>query len=268
VKFIAHCPECGTELIRLEGEAKHFCPNDTGCPPQIKGKLEHFVSRKAMDIGLAEATIEQLYNDGQLKNVADFYTLTRESLIKLERFAAKSAENLLNSIEESKNITFDRVLYAIGIRFVGETVAKKLASHFRSMERISKASLEELIEVGEIGEVIAGSVLRYFENESNKALIRRLADAGVQMELAGDALQPKTMKLKNQNFVISGVFEKHSREELQKMIEENGGKNLGSVSSKTNFIVAGEGMGPSKKDKAVKLGIPIITEDQFLDMLK
>ncbi len=175
VKFITHCPECGTELTRLTGEAKHFCPNDTGCPPQIKGKLEHFVGRKAMDIGLAEATIEQLYNHGLVRNVADFYTLTRETLIKLERFAAKSAENLLTSIEESRKIPFDRVLYAIGIRFVGETVAKKLASHFRSMERISKASLEELIEVGEIGEVIAGSVLRYFENEAN---IRMITPAG------------------------------------------------------------------------------------------
>jgi DNA ligase (NAD+) len=268
VKFITHCPECGTELVRLMGEAKHFCPNDTGCPPQIKGKLEHFVSRKAMDIGLAEATIEQLFNHGLLQNVADFYTLTNETLIKLERFAAKSAENLLTSIDESKNIPFDRVLFAIGIRFVGETVAKKLASHFRSMQRISRASLEELIEVGEIGEVIAGSVIRYFENEANRTVISRLVQSGVQMELAGDALQPKTLKLKNINFVISGVFEKHSREELQKMIEENGGKNLGSVSSKTNFIVAGEGMGPSKKDKAVKLGIPIISEDQFLEMLR
>ncbi len=268
VKFITHCPECGTELVRLMGEAKHFCPNDSGCPPQIKGKLEHFVSRKAMDIGLAEATIEQLYNHGLLLNVADFYTLTKETLIRLERFAAKSAENLLTSIDESKNIPFDRVLYAIGIRFVGETVAKKLASHFRSMQRISRASLEELIEVGEIGEVIAGSVLRFFENEANRTVISRLAQAGVQMELAGDALQPKSLKLKNLNFVISGVFEKHSRDELQKMIEENGGKNLGSVSSKTNFIVAGEGMGPSKKDKAVKLGIPIISEDQFLEMLR
>ena len=268
VKFITHCPECGTELVRLTGEAKHFCPNDTGCPPQIKGKLEHFVSRKAMDIGLAEATIEQLYNHGLLIYVSDFYTLTREMLISLERFAAKSAENLLTSINESKNIPFDRVLYAIGIRFVGETVAKKLAAHFRSMERISRASVEELIEVGEIGEVIAGSVVRFFENEANKTVINRLAEAGVQMELASDALQPKTLKLKNINFVISGVFEKHSREELQKMIEENGGKNLGSVSSKTNFIVAGEGMGPSKKDKALKLGIPIISEDDFLEMLK
>jgi DNA ligase (NAD+) len=268
VKFITHCPECGTELVRLTGEAKHFCPNDTGCPPQIKGKLEHFVGRKAMDIGLAEATIEQLYNHGLVQNAADFYTLTRDVLVKLERFAAKSAENLLNSIEESKSIPFDRVLYAIGIRFVGETVAKKLASHFRSMDRISKASLEELIEVGEIGEVIAGSVLRYFESAANQKVVSRLADAGVQMELAGDALQPKTLKLKNINFVISGVFEKHSREEMQQMIEENGGKNLGSVSSKTNFIVAGEGMGPSKKDKAVKLGIPIISEDQFLEMLR
>jgi DNA ligase (NAD+) len=268
VKFITHCPECGTELVRLTGEAKHFCPNDTGCPPQIKGKLEHFVGRKAMDIGLAEATIEQLYNHGLLTYVSDFYKLTREMLIGLERFAAKSAEHLLTSINESKNIPFDRVLYAIGIRFVGETVAKKLAAHFRSMERISRASLEELIEVGEIGEVIAGSVVRFFENEANKTVISHLAEAGVQMELASDALQPKTLKLKDINFVISGVFEKHSREELQKMIEENGGKNLGSVSSKTNFIVAGEGMGPSKKDKAVKLGIPIISEDQFLEMLR
>jgi DNA ligase (NAD+) len=268
VKFITHCPECGTELVRLTGEAKHFCPNDTGCPPQIKGKLEHFAGRRAMDIGLAEATIEQLYNHGLLMNVSDFYSLTREMLIKLERFAAKSAENLLNTIEESRNVPFDRVLYAIGIRFVGETVAKKLASHFRSMERISNATLEELIEVGEIGEVIAGSVVRFFENEANKTVIAGLAKAGIQMELSVDALQPKTLKLKNMNFVISGVFEKHSREELQQMIEENGGKNLGSVSSKTNFIVAGDGMGPSKKDKAMKLGIPIISEDQFLEMLK
>jgi len=268
VVFISHCPECGTELVRLTGEAKHFCPNDTGCPPQIKGKLEHFVGRKAMDIGLAEATIEQLYNHGLVRDVADFYTLTREMLIRLERFAAKSAENLITSIEDSKNIPFDRVLYAIGIRFVGETVAKKLASHFRSMDRISQATLEELIEVGEIGEVIAGSVLRFFQNEANKTIIRRLAQAGVQMELSGDALQPKSLKLKNLSFVISGVFEKHSREELQKMIEENGGKFLGSVSSKTNFIVAGEGMGPSKKDKAEKLGIPIISEDDFLEMMK
>jgi len=255
-------------LVRVPGEAKHFCPNDTGCPPQIKGKLEHFVGRKAMDIGLAEATIEQLYNHGLVQNVADFYVLTRETLIKLERFAAKSAENLLSSIEESKNVPFDRVMYAIGIRFVGETVAKKLASHFRSMEKISTASLEELIEVGEIGEVIAGSVLRYFENESNKMVIRRLADAGIQMELADDALQPKSIRLKNLIFVISGVFEKHSREELQDMIEENGGKNAAGVSSKTNFILAGEGMGPSKKDKAAKLGIPIISENDFLKMLK
>ena len=268
VKFITHCPECGTELVRLTGEAKHFCPNDTGCPPQIKGKLEHFVSRKAMDIGLAEATIEQLYNHGLLRNAADFFALTNETLMKVERFAAKSAENLLTSIDESKNIPFDRVLYAIGIRFVGETVAKKLASHFRSMQRISQASLEEMIEIGEIGEVIAGSVIRYFENEANRTVISRLAQSGVQMVLADDALQPKSLKLKNLSFVISGVFEKHSREELQKMIGENGGKNLGSVSSKTNFIVAGEGMGPGKKDKAVKLGIPIISEDQFLDMLK
>ncbi len=191
VKFITHCPECGTELVRLTGEAKHFCPNDTGCPPQIKGKLEHFVGRKAMDIGLAEATIEQLYNHGLLQNVADFYTLTREMLIKLERFAARSAENLITSIEESKNISFDRVLYAIGIRFVGETVARKLASHFRSMDRISKASLEELIEVGEIGEVIAGSVIRYFENEANRRVISRLADAGIQMELTGGCSSAK-----------------------------------------------------------------------------
>ncbi len=268
VQFITHCPECGTELIRLTGEAKHFCPNDTGCPPQIKGKLEHFVGRKAMDIGLAEATIEQLYNHGLVRNAADFYSLTPEILVKLERFAAKSAENLVVSIEESKKIPFDRVLYAIGIRFVGETVAKKLASHFRSMERISGASPEELIEVGEIGEVIAGSVLRYFDNEGNREVIKRLTDAGLQMELSIDALQPKSLKLQNLSFVISGVFEKHSREELQKMIEENGGKNMGSVSSKTNFIVAGEGMGPSKKDKALKLGIPIISEDDFLSMLK
>jgi len=267
VVFITRCPECGTNLVRIKGEAKHYCPNETGCPPQIKGKLIHFVGRKAMDIGLAEATIEQLYNHGLLENSADFYALTREVLMKLERFAAKSAENLLKSIEESKKVPFERVLYAIGIRFVGETVAKKLAMHFRSVESIMKASFEELILVGEIGDVIAGSVIQYFSQDRNRKMITRLREAGLQFESAPETLKMKSAKLNSMNFVISGVFKTHSREELQAMIEENGGKNLAAVSSNTDYIIAGEGMGPSKREKAMKLGIPIISEEEFLVML-
>ncbi len=268
VEFITHCPECGTELQRMPGEAKHFCPNETGCPPQIKGRLEHFVGRKAMDIGLAEATVEQLYNHGLLKDPADFYNLTTESLIRLERFAQKSADNLVKSIEESKNVPFERVLYAIGIRYVGETVARKLAGHLKSMDKIAAASVEELMEVGEIGEVIAGSVYRYFRDARNMKVVERLKAAGLHMEQQSDMHTPKSAKLEKMNFVISGVFANHSREELQKLIEENGGRNLGSISSNTNFVVAGDNMGPSKKEKAAKLGIPIISEDEFMDMLK
>ena len=266
--FITHCPECGTELIRIAGEAKHFCPNETGCPPQLKGRLIHFVGRKAMDIGLAEATIEQLYNHGLLRDNADFYKLRKEELMNLERFAEKSADNLLKSIEESKRVPFDRVLYAIGIRFVGETVAKRLASHFRSIDAISSVSFDQLITVGEIGDVIAGSVILFFSYERNRIMIARLRDAGVQLSIQAEAIKKKSLKLSNLSFVISGVFKAHSREEIQNLIEENGGRNLATVSSNTSYIVAGEGMGPSKREKAAKLGIPILSEEEFLDLLK
>jgi DNA ligase (NAD+) len=267
IQFIDKCPECNTTLVRLEGEAKHFCPNEAGCPPQIKGKLVHFVSRKAMDIACAEATVEQLYNQGLLKDAADFYALTKEKLISIERFAQKSAENLIASINESKRVPYERVLYAIGIRYVGETVAKKLVSHFSSIDQLSIASLEDLIKVGEIGEVIANSITEYFTHERNKDLIKRLKDAGVQLNVS----EVKSMlsdKLSGKNFVISGIFKNYSRENIQRMIEENGGKNLSSVSSNVHFIIAGDGIGPSKLDKAIKLRIPVISEDEFIDMLK
>jgi DNA ligase (NAD+) len=267
VDFISKCPECGTELVRMEGEAKHFCPNETGCPPQIKGRLLHFVGRKAMDIGLAEATVEQLYSQGLLKDVADYYALDQGVLVKLERFAEKSAENLIRSIEESKKIPFERVLYALGIRFVGETVAKKLAVHFRSMQALSAASYDELIGVGEIGEVIARSIIQFFSQERNGLMIDRLKYAGLQFNLVSEPAPDRSTKLSNLNFVISGVFKSHSRDELQKMIEENGGKNLAAVTSNTHYLLAGEGMGPSKHEKAIKLGIPVISEEEFLGML-
>lgn len=268
IVYISQCPECGTGLIRSAGEAKHFCPNETGCPPQIKGRLVHFVGRKAMDIGLAEATIEQLFNHGLIRDSADFYSLQKDELIKLERFAEKSADNLLNSIRESKKVPFERVLYAIGIRFVGETVAKRLASYFMSIESLSQATFDELISVGEIGDVIAGSIIHFFNQERNRKIVSRLRDAGLQLSSQSDPAQIKSLKLSNLNFVISGVFKFHSRDELQKMIEENGGRNLSGVTANTNFILAGDGMGPSKREKAVKLGILIISEEEFLDMIK
>ncbi|HEX2394705.1 MAG TPA: NAD-dependent DNA ligase LigA [Bacteroidales bacterium] len=266
VQFIELCPECGTRLIRLPGEARHFCPNDTGCPPQIKGRLVHFVGRRAMDIGCAEATIEQFYNEGLLKDPSDFYDLTTDILIKLERFGKKSAENLVKSIELSKKAPFGRVLYALGIRNVGETVAKKLASHFDSINELMTANETELMQVGEIGDVIAKSVKMYFSNPKNRDIVERLRAAGVQMiKAAGHAR--KSEKLAGKTFVISGVFKNHSREEIQRIIEENGGKNLGSVSSNTSYVVAGDGMGPAKKEKAAKLGVQIISEEDLMSML-
>jgi DNA ligase (NAD+) len=267
VRFIEKCPECKSTLVRLEGEAKHFCPNETGCAPQIKGKLEHFVSRKAMDIGCAEATVEQLFNQGLIRNVADFYDLTREKLLGLERFAEKSADKLIMSIQASKLVPFERVLYAIGIRYVGETVAKKIVSHFTSVDELMKATIEDLVQVAEIGEVIAQRIVAYFTNDINKEMIARLREAGVQLK--SSAVNTRlSEKLFGRSFVISGVFKFHSREEMQKIIIENGGKHLSSVSSNTHYIVAGEGMGPSKREKASKLGIPVITEEEFMEMLK
>ena len=267
IEFITTCPECGTPLIRPEGEARHFCPNETGCPPQIKAKLVHFVSRKTMDIGCAEATVEQFYNHGLIRDIADFYTLNKEVLVKLERFADKSADNLLKSIQDSKKVPFERVLFAIGIRYVGETVAKKLAAHFKSVDELMIATPENLMQVGEIGEVIAKSIIDFFALPRNRTLIDKLKAAGIQFSSSGIE-KTKTDRLKGLSFVISGVFKDHSREEIQKIIEENGGKNLGSVSTNTSYVVAGEGMGPAKREKAAKLGIPIITEKDFLSMLE
>ena len=264
--FISTCPECGTTLIRKEDEAAHYCPNDRGCPPQIKGRIEHFISRKAMDINAAEATIDLLYREGLVSDPADLYTLDFNRVKNLERFGEKSARNLIQSIESSKSVPFPRLLYALGIRYVGETVAKKLAESFLSMDGLMEADRESLEQVDEIGERIAQSLLSYFNEEVNLQLIQRLKAAGLRMEmentsgLISDSLAGKS-------FVISGVFARHSREELKSMIEEHGGKNSGSISARTDFILAGENMGPAKYEKALKLGIDIISEEQFLAML-
>ena len=264
-EYITHCPECGTLLVRNEDEAKHYCPNETGCPPQIKGKLIHFVSRKAMDIGLAEATVSQLYDEGLLSNPADFYKLKKENLMGLERFADKSATNLIQSIEDSKKVPFHRVLFALGIRYVGETVAKIIAEYFRSVEAIQKATFDELIQVNEIGDRIAESLLNYFADEKNLKFIEELKNFGIQLE----ASQPveKGDALKGKSIIISGVFNRFSREKIKELIEQNGGKNVSSLSSNTDFLVAGENMGPAKLAKASQLSIPIISEDEFLKMI-
>lgn len=267
LEFIKNCPECGSELIKGEDEAKHFCPNETGCPPQIKGRLYHFASRKAMDIGLAEATIELLYNRQLLKDQADYYELRKADLVDLERFGEKSASNLISSIEASRNVPFERVLYALGIRYVGETVAKILARHFRSIENIMQASYEELTEVGEIGEVIAGSIIQYFSVPGNINLISRLASAGVRLQ--ADEKQLKgSGSLSGKTFVVSGVFSKFSREGIKKFIEDNGGKILSSISPNTGYLVAGDKTGPAKMEKAHDLNIPVISEDELINMIK
>lgn len=267
VCFIRTCPECGTQLVRPEGEAAHYCPNESGCPPQIKGKIEHFVTRKAMNINIGPETVEDLYEAGYVKNTADLYTLKVGDLLRLERWAEKSARNLMASLEESKQVPFERVLYGLGIRYVGETVAKRLASAFLNMEQLSKASLEELTAVDEIGERIAQSVIRYFADEKNQQLVNRLKEYGLQMAIAEDKLANRSEKLKGLTIVISGTFSKHSRDEYKAMIEQHGGKNSGSVSSKTHYILAGENMGPAKLEKASKLGVKIISEDEFLNMI-
>ncbi|MBN2523364.1 MAG: NAD-dependent DNA ligase LigA [Bacteroidales bacterium] len=266
LEYITHCPECGTKLIRLEGEAKHYCPNESGCPPQIKGRLIHFVSRKAMDIGLAEATVAQLYDHDLIKNVADFYSLRKEQLISLERFAEKSAENLIASIENSKKVPFHRVLYALGIRYVGETVAKTLAVEFGSIDAIENATVEKLISVDEIGERIAESINSYFADHENTDCIKRLKEHGLQFQI-NKAVQKGTT-LSGKSLIISGVFSQHSREEIKEIIEQNGGKNVSSVSGNTDFLVAGKNIGPGKLEKAHKYGIPIISEEELLDMIR
>ena len=268
VRFVNKCPECGTELVRTEGEAAFYCPNENGCPPQIKGKIEHFVTRRAMDINIGPETVEDLYEAGFVKNVADLYELRITDLLSLERWAEKSARNLMESLRKSLNVPFERVLFALGIRYVGETVAKRLARAFPSMEKLEQATFEELVSVDEIGERIARSVIDYFTEPRNKELVSRLKKYGLQMSLPEDALQGQSEVLKGLVFVISGTFSKHSRDEYKEMIERYGGKNTGSVSGKTNFILAGENMGPSKLEKATKLGVKIINEEEFLRMIE
>ena len=264
--FPEKCPECGTELVRQEGEAAFYCPNENGCPPQIKGKIEHFISRKAMDIGSGEATVELLYNQGLVANVADLYELKFEDVVNLERFAEKSAKNLIQSIEKSKNVPFERVLYALGIRYVGETVSKILARKFKNIDNLMSASLEELTAVDEIGEKIAESIRIFFNNGQNVAIIERLRKAGLKFEIDEDDEKPQV--LNGKNFVVTGNFgTPQRRKEIEQLVEKYGGKKVSSVSSKTNFVVAGEKAGSSKINKAQQLGIPIISEDDFLKMI-
>ncbi|WP_297333008.1 NAD-dependent DNA ligase LigA [Flavobacterium sp.] len=268
-EYIHKCPECLTELVRKEGEAQHYCPNFYGCPPQIIGRVQHYISRKAMDIeGLGGETVALLYNSGLIENYADLYELKKEQIVPLERMADKSAENLINGIEKSKEIPFERVLYALGIRYVGETVAKKLAKHYKTIDNLATASLMDLILVDEIGERIAQSVVDFFENEQNRTLIERLKGYGVQLEVKDVASTTVSNKLAGNTFVVSGVFAKFSRDELKKAIEDNGGKVGSSISSKTNYVVAGDNMGPAKLEKAQKLGVKIISEDEFIEMIR
>ncbi len=268
-QYITHCPECETELIRQEGDAKHYCPNYNGCKPQVIGRIQHFISRKAMDIeGLGGETVALLVNEGLIQNYSDLYTLTKDDVLPLERMADKSAENLITGIEASKTIPFERVLFAIGIRYVGETVAKKLAKHYKSIDALSQATMEDLVAVDEIGDRIAESVIEFFSSEANRVIINRLQQYGLQLELSADTLANQTDKLQGLSIVVSGVFHSVSRTELKQLIENNGGKVSSSISSKTNYLVAGDKMGPSKRTKAENLQIPIISEQEFLDLIK
>ena len=268
VDFIAKCPECGTPLVRNEGEAAHYCPNDLSCPPQIKGKIEHFVTRDAMNIdSIGPETIELLYNYGLVKNIADLYTLNSVDLMFLPRMGMKSAENIVAGMRLSLQVPFERVLFALGIRFVGATVAKRLARAFKNIDNLMNASFEELIAVDEIGERIATTVTQFFANEGNRELISRLKEYGLCFEVSEEETQMHSDILNGQSIVISGVFAHHSRDEYKEIIEKNGGKNVGSISKSTSFILAGENMGPSKFEKAQKLGIRIVGEDDFLAMI-
>ena len=265
--FIDSCPECGSQLVRKEGEAAHYCPNEYGCPPQIRGRIEHFISRRAMDIGAAEATIEQLFNVGLIKDAGDLYSLRKEDLVGLERFAEKSASNLVDSIARSRNVPFERVMFALGIRYVGETVAKKLARHFTSMDRLRSANFDALVAADEVGERIAESILQFFNDPKNRHLMDKLESAGLQFSMVTEQVKTGN-KLEGLTFVISGSFEKHSRDELKQLIESNGGKNAGSISTRTDYLLGGEGIGPSKLKKVETLDIPIISEDEFLVMIR
>jgi len=269
ITFIENCPECQTELIRKEGEAAHYCPNEDGCPPQIKGKMEHFVSRKAMDIdGIGQETIELLFAEGLAQNITDFYQLQKKQLENLERMAGKSAQRILDGLEASKKVPFERVLFSLGIRFVGETVAKILVKKLHTIENIQIQTEEQLVDIDEIGGRIAESVVEWFSKEEHLELIRNLKEQGLQFVISEDQLEGLTEKLAGLNIIISGTFEKHSRGDLKKMIEKNGGKNVGSISKKTSYMLAGNNIGPSKLEKVTKLGIPMISEEDFLKMLE
>ena len=267
VQFIRRCPECGTPLVRYEGEAAWYCPNDAGCPPQIKGRIEHFVARKAMNIiGLGPEIIEDYYRRKLIRNIADLYTIDVQQ-INGDGSRGKSAQNIVNAIQKSKDVPFERVVFALGIRFVGETSARLLARHFKSMDALMAAGLEELQEVEGIGEVMAKSIISYFHNDVNREIVERLRGYGLQFELSQEQTAAQSDKLAGQSIIISGVFQHHSRDEYKLLIEQNGGKNVGSISSKTSFILAGDNMGPSKLQKAEKLGIRIVSEDEFLEMI-
>lgn len=269
VTFITHCPECGSELVRYEDEAAYYCTNETTCPPQIKGKIEHFISRRAMNIeGLGPETVDLFYQEGLIHDIADLYTLQTADICRLERMGEKSAENIIQGIERSKEVPYERVLFALGIRFVGETVAKKVAKAFCSIEALASANLDDLIHVDEIGEKIAGSIIQYFANEKNRILVERLRQSGLKLEADEEDLSGYSDKLKGMSIVISGVFARHSRDEYKALIEKHGGKNVGSISKKTSFILAGDNMGPSKLEKAQQLNIPIKDENEFLAMIE
>ncbi len=266
--YITHCPECQTELVRIEGEANHYCPNFYGCPPQIIGRIQHYISRKAMDIeGLGGETVALLFNNGLVRNYADLYELKVEQILPLERMAQKSAENLVNGVALSKNIPFERVLFALGIRYVGETVAKKLAKHYKNIDSLRQASLMDLILVDEIGERIAQSVIDFFDNQENQIIVERLQNYGIQLEIVEKFNPNATDKLEGKTFVVSGVFTLYSRDELKQTIEDNGGKVGSSISAKTDYVIAGDNMGPAKLDKANKLNIPIISEQDFQKLI-
>lgn len=268
VKFIDKCPECGTPLVRYEGEAAHYCPNDTGCPPQIKGRIEHFIARRAMNIdSLGPETVDEYYRRGLVHNIADLYTIKVQD-INGSGNRERSARKIVDGIAASKQVPFERVVFALGIRFVGETSARLLARHFKTMDALQNASMQQLMEVEGVGEVIAKSVIAYFHNPVNQDIVERLRSYGLQMQLSEEQITGASDKLAGKSIVISGVFAKHSRDEYKALIEQHGGKNVGSISGKTSFILAGDNMGPSKLQKAEKLGIPLVNEDDFLDMIR
>ena len=268
VEFITHCPECGAELVRYEGEAATYCPNDTACPPQIKGRIEHFISRKAMNIdSLGPETVDDYYRQGFVRNVADLYDITIDQINGRDCTREKSARKIVQAIKDSTQVPFERVLFALGIRFVGETSAKVLARRFKSMDALAAASLDELTQVDTIGPQIAQSVRSWFDNPDNAFLLERLRARGLQFALSEETLAAQSDRLAGQSIVISGVFAHHSRDEYKALVEQHGGKNVSSISARTSFILAGENMGPSKLEKAQKLGIRIVSEDEFLEMI-